>query len=69
MFISLHSVFAILPEALVQSEVASQRLAAVPFANSDCTEPLAVIYREQKKLTPAMNHFINALKQPVPAAN
>ncbi len=60
---------AILPEALVQSEVASRSLAAVPFANSDRTEPLAVIYREQKKLTPAMNHFINALKQPVPAVN
>jgi hypothetical protein len=30
---------------------------------------LAVIYREQKKLTPAMKNFINALKQPVPAAN
>ena len=60
---------AILPEALVQSEVASQTLAAVPFANSDRTEPLAVIYREQKKLTPAMINFINALKQPVPPAN
>jgi len=41
----------------------------VPFANSESTEPLAVIYREQKQLMPAMNHFINALKQPVPAAN
>jgi len=60
---------AILPEALVQSEVASQRLAAVPFADGGRTEPLAVIYREKKQLTPAMNHFINALKQPVPAAN
>ena len=58
---------AILPEALVQSEVAGQTLAAVPFANSERTEPLAVIYREQKKLTPAMINFINALKQPVPA--
>ena len=60
---------AILPEALVQSEVASRSLAAVPFANSDRTEPLAVIYRKKKQLTPAMTNFINALKQPVPAAN
>jgi DNA-binding transcriptional LysR family regulator len=60
---------AILPEALVQSEVASRSLAAVPFANSDRTEPLAVIYREQKKLTPAMNNFINALKQSATVVN
>ena len=58
---------AIWPEALVQSEVASRSLAAVPFADGGCTEPLAVIYREKKKLTPAMMNFINALKQPVPA--
>jgi DNA-binding transcriptional LysR family regulator len=60
---------AILPEALVQSEVASQKLAAVPFADSDRTEPLAVIYRKQKELTPAMLDFINALKQPATAAS
>jgi LysR family transcriptional regulator, transcriptional activator of the cysJI operon len=60
---------AILPEALVQSEVASQTLVAVPFADGGRTEPLAVIYREQKKLTPAMINFINALKQSVPPAN
>jgi hypothetical protein len=37
--------------------------------NSDRTEPLAVIYREQKKLAPAMKNFINALKQPATVAN
>ena len=41
----------------------------MPFANSDRTEPLAVIYREQKKLTPAMENFINALKQPATMVN
>jgi hypothetical protein len=41
----------------------------VPFADGGRTEPLAVIYREQKKLTPAMNHFINALKQPANTVN
>lgn len=49
--------------------VASRRLAAVQFADSDRTEPLAVIYREQKKLTLAMLNFITALKLPVPPAN
>ena len=39
------------------------------LADGGRTEPLAVIYRKKKQLTPAMTHFINALKQPVPAAN
>ena len=60
---------AILPEALVQSEVADHRLAAVSFADGGCTEPLAVIYRKKKRLTPAMQNFIIALKQPVPPAH
>jgi DNA-binding transcriptional LysR family regulator len=54
---------AILPEALVQSEVASRSLAAVPFANSDRTEPLAVIYRKTRVLSPAMLQFVQFLKQ------
>jgi hypothetical protein len=29
-------------------------------------EPLAVIYRTDQKLTPVMENFIKALKQPVP---
>jgi hypothetical protein len=37
--------------------------------NGGCTGPPSVIHREQKELTSAMNNFINALKQPVPAAN
>jgi DNA-binding transcriptional LysR family regulator len=60
---------AILPEAIVRSEVASHMLAAVPFANGGCTEPLGVIYREDRKLSPAMTHFIQFLKQPEPAVN
>jgi len=55
---------AFLPETLVMPELASQRLAAVPFENGGCTEPLAVIYRERKTLSPAMTNFIKALKQP-----
>jgi len=54
---------AILPEALVQSEVASRSLAAVPFANSDRTEPLAVIYRKARVLSPAMLQLVQFLKQ------
>lgn len=58
---------AILPETIVQSEVANRVLAAVPFADAGCTEPLAVIYRQDRKLTPVMENFIAALKQPLPA--
>ena len=55
---------AILPEALVREEVADRRLAAVPFEGGGFTEPLAVIYRRSRTLSPAMENFINALKQP-----
>jgi DNA-binding transcriptional LysR family regulator len=57
---------AILPEAVVREEVASQRLAAVPFEDGGYTEPLAVIYRQSWTLSPAMENFIKALKQPEP---
>ena len=32
-------------------------------------EPLAVIYQTDQKLTPVMENFIKALKQPVPVVN
>jgi DNA-binding transcriptional LysR family regulator len=60
---------AILPECAVQAEVASHRLAAVPFQNAGCTEPLGLIYRKNKILTPAMTTFIQFLKQPVALVN
>jgi DNA-binding transcriptional LysR family regulator len=60
---------AILPESAVHAEVASQRLAAVPFTDAGCTEPLGVIYRGNKILTPAMTTFIHFLKQPAAVAN
>ncbi len=60
---------AILPESAVQAEVAGHRLAAVPFQNAGCTEPLGLIYRRNKKLTPAMTTFIQFLKQPAAVVN
>jgi DNA-binding transcriptional LysR family regulator len=53
---------ALLPEATVSSEVAGQLLAAVTFEDGRYAEPLAVIYRKNRKLTPAMKSFIQALK-------
>jgi len=55
---------AVLPAATVVSEVANRLLAAVPFEDGRHTKPVAVIYRKNRKLTPAMTNFINALKQP-----
>jgi DNA-binding transcriptional LysR family regulator len=54
---------AILPES------AGHRLAAVPFQNAGCTEPLGLIYRKNKILTPAMTTFIQFLKQPAAVVN
>ena len=60
---------AILPESAVQAEVAGHRLAAVPFQDAGGTEPLGLIYRQNKILTPAMTTFIQFLKQPAAVAN
>jgi DNA-binding transcriptional LysR family regulator len=57
---------AILPEIIVRREVAAGRLVAVPFADAGCTEPLAVIYRQDQELTPLMEQFIKVLKEPEP---
>jgi DNA-binding transcriptional LysR family regulator len=40
----------------------------VPFTDGDHTEPLGIIYRRAKILTPAMRTFIHELKQASPAA-
>ena len=61
--VELDGGIAFLPETTIQPEVAQQRLAAVPFENGGYTEPLAVIYRQRKKLSLAMTNFIQALKQ------
>ena len=60
----------VLPAATIESEVANHLLTAVPFEDGRHTEPVAVIYRKNRKLTPAMTNFIQTLKQPVtPAFN
>ena len=55
---------AILPETIVQSEVLAGRLMAVPFADGGPTKPLAVLYRQDRPLTPLMEQFIQMLKAP-----
>jgi DNA-binding transcriptional LysR family regulator len=62
-FVRLGDAVAILPESTVQSEVAERSLAALPFTDGGCTEPLGILYRRAKKLTPAMRTFIHELKE------
>ena len=57
---------ALLPERLVRDEVARGELAAVPFENGRHTVPVAAIYRQRRKLPPALRQFIEFLKQPEP---
>jgi len=57
---------AVLPERLVQDEVAQRRLVAVPFEHGRHTAPVAAIHRQRRKLPPALRQFIDFLKQPEP---
>jgi len=57
---------AILPETVVRAEVAHKILAAVPFEKGGHTEPLGIICREKKLLSPAMNCLLHALRPPPP---
>jgi DNA-binding transcriptional LysR family regulator len=55
----------IVPETTVRQEIHKQTLAAVPFDEADVDRTLAVIYKKNKVLSPAMKLFIGMLKQPV----
>jgi DNA-binding transcriptional LysR family regulator len=54
----------IVPETTVRQEIHKQTLAAVPFDEADVDRTLAVIYKKNKVLSPAMKLFIGMLKQP-----
>ena len=52
----------IVPQGTVAQEVAKQTLAAVPLEDGDFFRPLAVIYKKNKVLSPAMKQFLAMLK-------
>jgi len=54
---------AIVPQGTVIQEVAKQTLAQVTFEDGDFFRPLAVIYKRNKVLSPAMKQFISILKE------
>lgn len=55
----------IVPLATVTQEVAKQTLVAVNFENGELSRPLAIIYKKNKVLSPAMRQFMDLLKQPL----
>jgi LysR family transcriptional regulator, transcriptional activator of the cysJI operon len=52
----------IVPLSTVAQEVAKHTLEAIEVENGALTRPLAVIYKKNKVLSPAMKQFINTLK-------
>jgi len=52
----------IVPEGTVAQEVAKQTLAAVPLEDGSFFRPLAVLYKKNKVLSPAMKQFLTILK-------
>jgi len=55
---------AILPEESIRGEVGHQTMAAVRL-EGNCFRPLAVVYKKDKVLSPAMKKFIELLKEPL----
>jgi LysR family transcriptional regulator, transcriptional activator of the cysJI operon len=53
---------AIVPRGTVTQEVAKQTLAEVKFDDVEVYRPLAVLYKKNKVLSPAMKQFITVLK-------
>ncbi len=54
---------AIVPLSTVVQEVSKQTLAQVPFEDADFYRQLAIIYKKNKVLSPAMKQFISLLKE------
>jgi DNA-binding transcriptional LysR family regulator len=53
----------IVPESTISQEVSKQTLAAIRLEDGDFFRPLAVIYKKNKVLSPAMKQFIAVLKE------
>ncbi len=63
--VEIEAGISIVPMGTVVQEVAKQTLAAVPFSDASLSRPLAVIYKNNKVLSPAMKQFIATLKESV----
>jgi len=62
--VEIDSGVAILPEETIRGEVANQTMTSVRLEGNHF-RPLAVIYKKDKVLSPAMKKFIELLKKPL----
>ena len=53
----------ILPQPTILKEVGNRTLAAVPLAMTELVRPLGIIYRRSKRLSPALERFLELLRQ------
>jgi LysR family transcriptional regulator, transcriptional activator of the cysJI operon len=61
--VEIDSGIAIVPEETVSQEVANQTLSVVQLEGGDFSRTLAVVYKKNKVLSPAMKKFIELLKE------
>ena len=61
--VEIDSGVAIVPRETITQEVANQTLAAVELENGAYSRPLALIYKKNKVLSPAIKQFIALLKE------
>jgi LysR family transcriptional regulator, transcriptional activator of the cysJI operon len=62
--VEIDSGVAIVPQETISEEVATQTLAAAELENGAYSRPLAIIYKKNKVLSPAIKQFIALLKEP-----
>lgn len=60
--VEIEAGISVVPEGTVVQEVAKQTLIAITFSDVEICRPLAVIYKKDKILSPAMRHFIDTLR-------
>ena len=62
--VEIDSGVAIVPQETITEEVATETLKAVELENGAYVRPLAIIYKKNKVLSPAIKQFIALLKRP-----
>ncbi len=62
--IEINAGIAILPASTIRNEILQNQLKEVPLRGGSFKRPLAILHRNDKILNPAMQSFIELLKQP-----
>lgn len=63
--VEIDSGVSIVPQETVRQEIVNQTLACVRIEDGEFFRPLAVIYKKNKVLSPAIKQFIGLLKEPL----